>query len=294
MERNEIFVRRMSRREALGTLGRLSLGGAAAVAAAGAGGLTLTGCGGGGGGGTQVAPNRTGKFYSARQFAIVEDLGIDIGRTFVELQDGVPLEIGWELPEKALDGLPDYEFDEPGIYFLPVPPEADATPFKFFAFSDWSAHSPIGIGDVPHVHPVCVIAPPQPPTDDNRDERVHVSNPDEIPEGYILGNLIPGAGDTIAPGIGEAYEYPEAPQLFPGWNTTAQNYFFYKGHLNGIGMGATYEFLASKQTAVLPVTQPKLYPRPGYYPTKNITRWNEANKSHVFALADFVRAARWL
>jgi hypothetical protein len=293
-QRNDIFARRVSRREVLAAFGRVGAGGALASLAGLGAGLGLSGCGGGDGNGSDVAANRTGRFYSATQFALVGDVGIDIGRTFVELLNGVPVEMGWELPERALNGLPDFDFDEPGIYFLPFPAEADATPFKFMAFSDWSAHKPVGTGDVPHVHPVVCIAPPQAPSEGNVKETAPVTNPDEIPEGYVLGSLIPGAGETIAPGIGDAFEYPEAPQLTPGWNTTAQNYFFYDGHLNGIGMGATYEFLATKQTAVLPVTQPKLYPKPGYYPTKNVTRWNEANKAHVFALTDFVQAMRWI
>lgn len=295
MERNDLDLinGRLSRRELLAQMARLGIGGAT-LAGLGTAGLNLAGCGA-----SHDTPsltvNRTGRFVSSDQFALVGDNGVNIGRTFVELVNGVPYSIGWECPEKALKSLPYAKFDIPDIYFLPLPPEADATPFKFMAFSNWSnGHKPTGTGDAPHVHPVICIAPPGVPTDDNRDERVPVANPDEIPAGYVLGNTIPGAGDTIASGIGEAYEYPTAPQLQPKWNTTAQNYFFYKGHLNGIGMGASYDFLKSRATNTLPVTQPKLYPKAGWYPTKNVTTWDDGKKCHVFILTDFIRAQRWI
>lgn len=288
MQSNHSDVVRLGRREALALLARLGVGGAALM------GMGIAGCGGGGDS-ARVTVRRTGRFYSNDAFAIVGDLGFNIGRTYVVLENGIPLELGWELPENALIGLPDQAFDDPGIYFMALPPEADATPFKWMAFSDWTnGHSPAGIGDAPHVHPVFCIAPPGVPQDGNPDEKMPVLNDDEIPEGYVLGATIPGVGETTAPGIGEAFEYPAAPQLQPGWNTTAQNWFFYKGHLNGIGMGASYDFLNKKLTNVLPIAQPKLYPRPGWYPTKNITRWDESRKVHVFALADFVQATNYL
>jgi hypothetical protein len=297
MERYDLSGWRLGRRQLLATAGRLGLG-AAALAGLGPGAGLLAGCGGGSDStdtGTAVGVNRTGRFYTKRILQPVEDIAVDIGRTYVELNNGVPVEIGWEATLDILSGLPRTAFDDPGIYFMALPPEADATPFKFMAFSDWGrGHKPVGIGDAPHVHPVVCIAPPGAPTDDNRDERVPVADPDEIPEGYVLGDTIPGAGDTIAPGIGEAYEYPEAPQLQPGWNTTAQNYFFYRGHLNGIGMGASYEFLRAKRTATLPCTQPRLYPKAGYYPTKNVTTYDNERGVFVFKLTDFVRAARWI
>lgn len=298
MERYDLTGRRLGRRELLSAAGRLGLGAAALAGFGGAGGGLLAGCGGGSDStdtGSPVTVKRTGTFYTDRSLQPVEDIAVDIGRTFVKLDNGVPLELGWEMPEEMLAGLPRTKFDDPGIYFLGLPPEADATPFKFMAFSDWAnGHKPVGTGDAPHIHPVVCIAPPGAPTDDNVDEKVPVSNPDEIPEGYVLGNTIPGAGDTIASGIGEAYEYPEAPQLQPGWDTTAQNYFFYRGHLNGIGMGATYDFLKRKATATLPCSQPRLYPRPGYYPTKNVTTYNADRKVYVFKLTDFIAAPRWI
>lgn len=294
MDTNDLRNGRLSRREVLAAAARMGIG-AAAMAGLGGTALNLAGCGSSDNNGSPVTVNRTGRFVSADSFAAVRDLGVNIGHTFVVLENGVPLEVGWEMPENMLNGLPNSVFDSPDVYFLPLPPEADALPFKYMAFSDWAnGHVPVGIGDAPHIHPLIAIGPPMAPTDDNHDEKVPVANPDEIPEGYILGNLIPGAGDTIASGIGEAYEYPEAPQLQPGWNTTAQNYFFYKGHLNAIGMGATYDFLSKRQTMELPVTQPKLYPRAGWYPTKNITTWDDGKKVHVFKLTNFVRATNFL
>lgn len=287
MERNDSINARLSRRQLLAAAARYGVGGATLAS-----GLSVAGCKGANSY-PDLAVNRTGRFVITDSFALVKDLGVNLGRTFIELQDGVPISLGWELPAIALSGLPDTDFDTPGIYFMPLPPEADVTPFKYLAFSDWArGHKPVGTGDGPHIHPLFGIAPPGAPSDDNHDEKVPVRNPDEIPAGYVLGNTIPGAGDTVASGIGEAYEYPTAPQLQPHWNTTAQNYFFYKGHLNAIGMGASYDFLASKQTNELPITQPKLYPKPSWYPTRNITTWDSKTNCHIFMLTGFIRAPR--
>jgi len=292
MERNELIDGRLSRRELIAAMARVGVGGAT-LATLGASGLPLAGCGSNHKDDSPLTVNRTGRFITATQFAAKKDIGIDIGKTYIELKDGVPIVVGWQMPDIAISNLPIAAFDTPDVYFLPLPPEADATPFKFMAFSNWTqGHRPVGTGDPPHIHPLIGIAPPGAPTDDNHDELAPVNNPDEIPEGYVLGSLIPGAGTTIASGIGQAFEYPSAPQLQPGWNTTAQNYFFYKGHLNAIGMGATYAFLNTHQTAVLPITQPKLYPIAGWYPTKNVTRYDAGLKCVIFELTDWVHSTK--
>jgi hypothetical protein len=163
------------------------------------------------------------------------------------------------------------------------------------AFSNWAnGHHPVGIGDAPHIHPLAGIQPPGSPTTNNVNELAPVTNPDEIPAGYVLGSSIPGAGTTIASGIGQAFEYPTAPQLQPGWNTTAQNFFFYNGHLNAIGMGATYAFLDTHQTNILPITQPKLYPKVGWYPTQNVTRYDAGIKCFIFELTNWIQATNAL
>jgi len=293
MEPNELMNNRLSRRVLITAMARLGMGGAT-LAGLSASGLSLTGCGSSHTDNTPVSTSRTGRFVTANQFASKKDIGIIIGRTYIELQNGVPVVLGWEFPNNMIPNLPPAAFDTPDLYYLPLPPEADATPFKYMVFSNWTnGHSPRGIGDPPHLHPVFGISPPGTPEPDNHDELAPVTNPDEIPAGYVPGGTLPG-GATIASGIGQAFEYPTAPQMQPGWNTTAQNYFFYKGHMNAIGMGATYAFLDSHQTNTLPIVQPKIHPVAGWYPTKNVTRYDGGSKSFIFELTDWIHSTQSL
>jgi hypothetical protein len=265
--------------------------------------LSLTGCGGTGSETPElapVAPNTTGTFYSSLVQVLVGDSDlIDIGRGFVTLQGGVPTEVGLELSARAVGALEEPEFDVPGIYGVALPPEHVFTPFSFLAFSYWSAHSPRGIGDVPHFHPIVAVFPPGIPVPpDYRKERTAVA-PNEVAQDYILGDLVEGgaAGETIAPGIGVAYEDPSAPQLQPGWDTWAQNYFYYNGHMNGIGLGATNAFLRRQQEGQegdisAPIKQPQVYPKPGYYPHRHSLKYDSQRKVHIFVLEDFRQATQ--
>lgn len=230
-------------------------------------------------------------FFGPEATAVVAGQTVSVGRSFAQIQGGEPVAIGFELREGAIDDLPNPPFDQPGVYISPLPQQVFAlVPFRAFAMSDWSGHSPVGIGDVPHVHPVALLQPPQPNAPPFDPERTPVA-PAEVPAGYIPATQVPAVGNgAIAPGIGIAYEYPAAPQLQPGWNTIATNYFFYNGHMNGIGMGATYDFLRSRASASLDIAQPQVYPRAGWYPTRNSVTYDPVKRVHVFKLDNFVRA----
>src|SRR5205823_14359624 len=107
------------------------------------------------------------------------------------------------------------------------------------------------------------------------------------------------AGETLAYGLGTADEDPIQPQLQPGWDSTGQNYFFYNGHMNGIGLGATNAFLLRQQAGREParsdvIKQPQVYPKPGYYPHRYTVRYDAGRKVNVFALEDFQQATQVL
>lgn len=259
--------------------------------------LALVGCGGVTGVDSNVFYQKpaTGLFQTPDQFTTVGGRQVNIGRTYVKLENNVPTEIGWEFPADMLDNLPDTAFGAPAIYILPIPSELVNSPFKTVVFSDWAAgHPPAGTGDAPHIHPIFLMSNIQRPSANFAVESVQITNLDEIPTGYVFGGTIPAAGTIIAPGIGVAYEYPTAPQLQPGWNTTALNYFVYNGHVNGIGSGGTYDFLKNKRTETLSISQPKIYPKPGWYPTKQVVRFNAPTNTYFISLTDFVQASRWI
>ncbi len=283
--------------------------------------VAAAGCGGGGNGGgvgvpTPVpGPGGRRTFYSKFNSVLVGNSNlVDVGRSFVTLEanSNVPYQMGLELTAKAVTDLPlPPNFNDPVIYGINLPAESVYTPFSYIAISYWSAHDPIGGGDSPHFHPLFGINPPQLPTaacgsEPNATNCVPESVPaaaEEVPTDYVIGTQVPDAGIYVAPGIGIAYEdvvLPQ-PQLEHGWNTIGQNYFFYRGHMNGIGLGATDDYLLKQQkgqapavpAAVYNIKQPQVYPKAGYYPHHYDVRYDAARKVHIFVLSDFRPATRF-
>jgi hypothetical protein len=227
----------------------------------------------------------TGTFFGPDQ-----PVGNGVGRTFITLERGMPTAMGLELSEEVPTTVPDPPFNTPAIFVFALPPQAKATPFKLIAMSYWGAHDPEGTGDVPHFHPLLMLAPPQDPSLDPVKLDLPVA-PEEVPPDYVNGGTLPEAGVASAPGIGIAYEDPSQPQLQPGWNTTGQNYFFYNSHMNGIGLGATTDFLLSRATRTDVIKQPQVHPLAGVYPQSHTVRYDPDRRVHVFSVEDFRPAA---
>ncbi len=277
----------------------------------------LVGCGGssGTGGGSTTTPtaapgqNRT--FYSKYNSVLVGNNNlVDIARGFVTLQpnSNIPVAVGLELTAKAVKDLPKPpNFDSPVIYGVNLPAESVYTPYTYIAISYWSAHNPRGTGDIPHFHPLLGMDPPQQPSAECGSVPIPANCPDEaatpvptneVPQDYVSAAGVPSAGDdAIAPGIGLAYEDTKLPQpqLLPGWNSIGQNYFFYKGHMNGVGLAATNDYLEKQEVGKAPIVpeavhimkQPLLYPKPGYYPHRYDVTYDAARKVHIISLSDF-------
>jgi hypothetical protein len=225
-----------------------------------------------------VGSTETGTFFAASQ-----PLGNGTARGFVTLNRGVPVAIGWEMTEAALTGLPTLGFDVPLVQFYPLPPQASVTPFKNIFLIWFDAHGPVGIGDVPHFHPLLLRLPPQPPTNPPK-ENLPVAA-EEIPQDH---GQFSGA---IVPGVGAGWDDPDEPPAKPGWNSTGYNYLFYNGHMNGVSHGATNGFLASKQTRSGVIKQPQVYPEPGLYPHRHTVRWDDTRKVWIFSWEDWRPAA---
>ena len=69
--------------------------------------------------------------------------------------------------------------------------------------------------------------------------------------------------------------------------------------MNGIGLGATNDFLAKQEQGKEPalsevIKQPQVYPKPGYYPHKWSCSYDPSRQVHVFALQDFQQATNVL
>src|SRR5947209_18320396 len=212
---------------------------------------TLAGCGGAGGGRSlaAVTPQTTGTFASEDVSILVgtSEL-VKIGHGFVTLDHGVPTAVGLALAAQAVTRLPTPPFDTPAIYGVALPPEAVYTPFTFLAFSYWSGHVPRGPGDIPHFHPLLGIAPPQVPDPPSLALELAPIDPKEVPADHLRTT----GPDSVATGVGVAYQDPSQPQAQPGWDSTGQNYFFYNGHMADIGLGATNTFLLRQEAGQAP------------------------------------------
>lgn len=202
------------------------------------------------------------------------------GRGFVTLQNGTPVEVGFELSENVIPGMPDLGFDQPYVDFFALPAEASATPFKYIFLIWFDAHGPIGVGDVPHFHPLMTRVPPQQPSPGLVTERVAIA-PEEIPADHGFFS------NAVVPGVGQALDDPAEPPALPGWNSTGYNYLFYNGHMNAISHGATHDWMTSKQSRGGPIKQPQVYPVPGYYPFAHDFRWNEQRRTWQFVWKDW-------
>ena len=86
-------------------------------------------------------------------------MGDGTARVYIELRDGVPVELGVALSEEAMNGLPTHHTPggielEPGhmmFFSTPAMPATNPTPYEH-VFLGWNpgGHEPPGVYDVPH------------------------------------------------------------------------------------------------------------------------------------------------
>ncbi len=297
MKCEQKIKQRQSARKRFGLLTIAATGVVAAVGVAG-----VAGCGGTNAGGSNGVPGLNGGpgtlpfatpagtrtiFGPENKVLIGSSKLVRVGRGFVSLDpNNRPVFVGLQMFSDAVNDLPiPSSFNNPDAYGINLPPEAVYTIFTFIAIADFSGHLPRGAGDVPHFHPVFVTGTPQTP------------NPPDFPEEKmpIAAGELPRdheAIDDVAGGIGQGVQDPAQPQAQLGWDSTGQNYFFYKGHMNAIALGATHAYLRRQErgtegTGSDVIKQPVVYPKPGLYPHRYTVRWNAKTKSHYFVMEDF-------
>jgi hypothetical protein len=134
-----------------------------------------------------------------------------------------------------------------------------------------------------------LFQPVQFPSPNLSRELTPVADPREVPPGFIDGRDVPTA---VVPGVGNGFEDPSFPHMVPHWYGISYNYFFYDGHLNGIGSGMTNDFLAAKQSQSMTLVQPAVYPKAGLYPHRLTVRPDAALGGHLIILSDFQPAAQ--
>lgn len=259
------------------------------------------GCGGGSANTVPGPLKETGTFYGADTVPFRGTNGTDVilGRSFVTLNNGDPVSVGFELSRAGREEQPPTAITDegPNVYFVALPPEAAATCFKQVAVFYFTGH-PIDQyrpqSEPPHFHTVFLINAPQQPGADFTNETVYPTA-NEVPPGVERG--VP---DTVVPGVGVSYDDPINPAGQPARITIGQNFLYYNGHMNGMVVGTNRDVAFDSppghylrdpnqlETRVIP--QPAIYPRPGWYPGRWTIRYDTAKKVNIFEMTDFVYA----
>lgn len=251
-------------------------------------GLAVAGCSGGGGGGGILGVIPTPTPATTTFFASPRALNGGTARGYVALRGQVPVAVGMEMTDKAFETVPVLPAGQPQVTLgIPLPAQASLTPFVQIGMAYFTSHPPAGIGDRPHFHPLFLMSAPRQPDPPSFAAEFTPIAPAELPADNVV---LP----DLAPGIGGVVQDPTTPQARPGWNTIGQNYFFYNGHMNAIGLGATDGCLTSlgaKNASPAPlgdvIKQPTVYPKPGYYPHSYSVRYDRPRDVYVFELSDF-------
>lgn len=232
----------------------------------------------------------SGIFYGEAQ-----TVGAGTARSYVNLTNGVPVEIGFELSEGALQALPAGEKWHAGMnhsykeYLLPLPREAEATPIKLLEL-DWNpgGHEPPGVYDVPHFDfhfytisraerdAINEAAP------DYMKKAEHLPAPDLVPAGYFTPPPI-----TPVPRMGVHWANRDAEELRGKPFTHTFIYGSWDGRMIFYEPMIAHSFLASKPdvTSSFPTaqcTQPS-----GYHPSQYSIRYNRDARTYRVSLSGF-------
>jgi hypothetical protein len=222
-------------------------------------------------------------------------LGAGTARTYLQMVDGVPVELGIALSENALSDLPGHH--SPGGVRMPdghhmfeyvlAMPEGNPTPFRHVLI-DWNpgGHEPPGVYDLPHFdfhfYTMTVAErraiDPADPAFAVKAQRFPAAG--QMPAGYTA---IPGA----VPFMGAHWVDPTSPELHGETFTQTFIYGSWDGRLIFAEPMITRDFLASKPDFERTLPVPEQYAQPGYYPASYSIRWDEASREHWVALGGF-------
>jgi hypothetical protein len=203
---------------------------------------------------------------------------------------GVPLKLGIQMNDAALEGLPQDPTDfEHNMFMLTIPQKAkDLTAFDHIMV-DWTpqGHPPFEAYAKPHFdihfykmsHSEVMAIPPYTP----ETAGLHDKLP---PQGSIPTSFMPTEGGV--PAMGKHWLDKNAPEFNGGTFTKTFIYGSYNGQVNFYEPMVTHEHLSSGVESSTAFDQPLFFaPDETYYPTKyEITR-DAGRKFHAVALTDF-------
>lgn len=232
----------------------------------------------------------SGTFYGQAQ-----TVGAGTARTYVNLTNGVPVELGFELSEDAMQALPAGEKWHAGMhhsykeYLLPLPREADATPIKLLEM-DWNpgGHEPPGVYDVPHFdfHFYTIgraerdaIAESDP---DYMKKAEHLPTPDLVPAGYFTPTPVMPVSR-----MGVHWANRDAKELNGKPFTHTFIYGSWDGQMIFYEPMIAQSFLASKPDVALSFPTEQCTKPSGYHPSQYNIRYDRDTHTYRVSLSGF-------
>ena len=214
-------------------------------------------------------------------------LGNGTVRTWVKYgANQKPVTLGITFSENALSGLP--ETPPPGMlgleHMLALPEEAKITGLDHVAI-DWmpKGHVPNGVYDRPHfdIHfHMSSREELKKITLQGADKARGGRQPDAkfLPAGYIMppGTEVPFMGSHAIDG--------SAPELQGKPFTHTFLYGYYDGKVNFLEPMISKDFLESKTDITIPIKQPTVYQKTGYYPTSYSIKFDQTRQEYSVTL----------
>jgi hypothetical protein len=222
-------------------------------------------------------------------------IGEGAARVYIQLENGVPRELGVVLTESALNGLQHqhspggFDFPDGHRMFEKILelPEENPTPYRYVALG-WNpgGHEPPGIYDQPHFDfhfynaPFAQRQQMDPARAEFDAEAAKAPAPELVPTGYVQ---TPGAVAFM----GAHWIDPTSPEL----NGAAFTRTFIYGTWDGAVIFAepmiTRDYLLSRPDSTFEVPVASAHAEPGYYPSRYRIRWVESLKEYHVALTGF-------
>ena len=209
-------------------------------------------------------------------------------RSFITIShSGVPAEIGFELTDSVLMGLP---ADGENSYIIPLHQKAGTvTPFDHLEL-DWNpqGHPPPGIYTFPHFdfhfYKISLAAQMAIPADDATTHYLFANYP---PLGYIPAGYAPGPAGV--PQMGLHWLDVLAPEFNGGHFTKTFIYGSYNGAVTFYEPMVTKAFIEATSYSSAPIRQPIHFaPANTYYPTQYNVYRNASNGNYYVSLTGFV------
>jgi hypothetical protein len=232
----------------------------------------------------------SGTFYGPPQA-----VATGTARSYFTVQDGVPVEIGFELSEAALSTVPAGEKWQPGHehktteYLLPLPSEAESSIIKVLEL-DWNpgGHEPPGVYDVPHFdfHFYTISLAERnaiDPADPDYMKKAEQALPAEVlPAGCVTGTPI-----MAVPRMGVHWAYRDAEELNGKPFTKTFIHGSWQGRMIFYEPMIAKAFLESKPDVTVPIAEAKCYQPAGHHPTTYTIRYDNKSRTYRVSLGGF-------